>query len=238
MDTAPEKKTIKNVVLEKILQGDVTAHSKTYFFLKNTLLVSAIIITSLFLFFVVSFIIFTLQESELWYLPMFGFRGVQVLLGNFPWVLTLIVLFFIGILEILVSRYGFAYRRPLLYSALAVIFIVISTSFLVRLTPLHDAIYSRIEKGGMPMARPLYDEYAKPKTKDFYPGTVIEITGSGFTIERPDKTLLQVNVTDRTKMAPGFRIYPGGRLLIIGKQKNNIVEAEAVENAPKEGRPE
>lgn len=232
MENTPEQKTIKSAVLDKILKGDVTARSKSYFILKNGLLILTIVIISSFILFATSFIMFALQESKMWYLPMFGLKGFKVLLGNFPWILTLLVILFIVVLEILVNRYGFAYRRPLLYSALGIVFIVVAISFLVKQTPLHGAIYNQIERGRLPMARSLYEGYAKPNVKDFHPGTVLELKESGFLIANRDGTLIEVIVTDQTKMKPGFRIELNRRLLIIGKMRDNVVVADAIEDAP------
>jgi hypothetical protein len=237
MDKDIKQNSIKNKVLEKIKKGDIKFLPKSFFILKSFLFILAIIIVFSFLLLVTSFIFFALQESELWYLPMFGLRGVELLLGNFPWLLILLVLFFIGILEVLVDHYSFVYRKPLLYSALAVILIVVVMGFFVRQTSLHEKIYGEIKKGGMPPVKSLYDKYTKPNSEDFHPGTVARVKNSGFVLELRDKTTIDVMISKNTQIRPNFEIYEGGRLLIIGKIKNGVIEAEAIDNAPPGGRP-
>lgn len=224
---------IKNIVLDKIKHGDVKKIPKFIFSLKGVLLLLAIIIIFAFLLFLISFILFALQVSELWYLPAFGFQGIELLLSNFPWLLVSMVIFFIIILEILVSRYSFAYRRPLLYSALLVIIIVVAISFIVRETAVHEKIY--IQSGGP--IKSFYDRYAKPNAAEFHPGTALEVNDKGLTLELSDKSTIFVNITKETKIRPDFKIFPGARLLVIGKIRIGIIEAEAIDNAPPGGRP-
>ena len=196
-----------------------------------------VVIVFAFVLFLSSFIVFALQVSELWYLPIFGLKGFELLLSNFPWILVVIVMLFIGLLEFLVDRYGFVYRKPVLYSALLIIFIVIGLSFIVRQTNLHEKIYGEIKGGSLQPMKYFYDNYTKPSPAEFHPGTVLSIGKDGFTLENRDKTTIYVKVSGNTKIGEKFKVYPGGRLLIIGKIIDGQIEADAIDNAPPEGRP-
>ncbi len=237
MDNNQEKKSIKDAVLEGIKHGDIKKIPKVFFTAKNALFLIAIIIAFGFSLFLISFIFFTLQMSELWYLPMFGFKGVELLLGNFPWFLILVVVLFVVLLEYFVSRFRFAYRQPLLYSSIFIIITVVVVSIFVRQTPLYQVIYSQTEQGKFKLMKPFYDQYAKPTSVDFHPGTVVDVNQDGFTLEQRDKGVIQVEVSQKTQIPRDFKIYPGGRLLIIGKVINGVIEAENIDNAPASGRP-
>lgn len=232
-----ELKNIKNAVIDRIRSGNIKKIPKIFFSLKSFLFFLAIVIVSAFSLFTISFIFFVLKISELWYLPVFGVRGVELLFGSFPWLLVMVALIFIAILETLVDRYSFVYRKPLLYSALAIIFIVIAVSLIINQTSLHERIYGEIKAGELSPMKPLYDKFAYPTSEDFHPGTVLEVKEGGFVLENRDKTSVFVKISESTKIRPGFKIYPGGRLLIIGQMKDGVIEAEVVDNAPPNGRP-
>lgn len=231
------QKNIKNIILDKIKNKNIKSIPKPFFILKSVLFVLSIVIVVCFLLFLVSFIFFTLQTSNLWSLPKFGFKGIELLLGNFPWILVLIVLFFIGVLEFLVERYSFVYRKPLLYSALTIILVVVVAGFFVRQTSLHEKIYSGFDKGGSPSLKKIYDRYIYPTPDTFHPGTVTKFDNNSFVLENNDQTTILVKITKETGMAGGLKIERGSKLLVIGKIKDNIIIAEAIDNAPAGGRP-
>jgi hypothetical protein len=237
MNNNSETKSLKDTIISKIKHGDIKKLPKVFFNFKNTLFLFAMIIVFGFLLFLISFIFFALQMSELWYLPMFGFRGVEILLGNFPWLLILLVIVFIILLEYFVSRFRFAYRQPLLYSSLIIIIIITTLSIVVRQTTLHQMIYDKTERGGFQVLKTLYNEYTKPNPTDYHPGSVVNLNKEGFTLELQNKSVIQVRVSTSTIIRRDFKLYPGGRLLIIGKIKNGVLEAENVDNAPPSGRP-
>lgn len=232
-----EPKNIKKIVLEGIKNGGIKKIPKFIFSLKGLLFILVIVIVLSFVLFLTSFIIYALQVSDLWYLPKFGLKGVELLFGNFPWILILIVLFFIIVLEFLVNRYSFSYRHPLLDSAVAIIFVVVIISFFIRQTSVHEKIYGDVKENGPSIIKSFYDAYNKPTSDQFHPGTIVEVNNNGFILENRDRTTTTVIVSKETKIRPGFKIYKGGKLLIVGKITNNVLQAEAIDNAPASGRP-
>ena len=230
-------KNLKEAVLNKITDENIKSRPKSFFILINILYLLAIILVTLFILFVISFVLFALQQSELLYLPIFGWRGIELLAGNFPWLLVLITIVFIGLLEFLVNRYGFVYRRPLLYSSLFIILSTVLMSYIIGQTPLQKNIYGKVKRGGVPILKQFYDDYTKPNPKHFHPGTVIKNETDGFILERADKSLISVKISSTTEIRSGFEIYPGGRLLIICQIIDDQIIAEAIDNAPTAGRP-
>lgn len=240
MDTLQRIKSIdiKKAVLDKIKSKNIKPHSKFYFTFKNALTVATIAIIFLVLLFITSFVFFALKTSELWFLPIFGIKGIGILLANFPWILVLIIVILTALLEILANRFNFVFFRPLLYSILIIVFVVITFGFFLNDTPLHSFIYEKAKKENLGVIKPFYDEFARPNPVDFHPGTVAEeIKDNMFTLELADRTIIQVKISEDTKMRKDFKIYKGGRLLIIGRITNGILGAEAIDNAPYGGRP-
>ena len=229
---------IKKAVLDKIKSKSIKPHSKLYFTSRNALLVLTIVITFLILLFITSFMIFALKTSELWFLPKFGMRGIEILISNFPWILVFIIIVFTTLLEMLANRFNFVFLKPLLYSVLIIIFIVITFSFFLNDTPLHSFIYEKAKQSNLPIVKPFYDDFTRPNPVDFHPGTAIgEIKDNSFSMELADKTIIIIKISKNTKIRPGFDIYKGRRLLVIGKINDGIIEAEAIDNAPAKGRP-
>lgn len=235
MENMLNQKNIKNSILEKIKNKNIKKIPKIFFNLKGFLFALAIIIFFSLLLFLVSFIFFTLKVSGLWYLPIFGWKGVGLLIKNFPWILILLIFIFIIIIEILIRRYRVSYRRPVLYSVLFLILILTIMSFLVWKTSLQESIYQNSKDNRF--VQDFYKTYLNPAPDQFHPGTVVEVNSEGFIIEQRDKSRINVKILKNTKIRPGFKIYKGGRLLIIGKIKNGVIEAESIENAPISGRP-
>lgn len=235
MENTPNETSIKKSILEKIKKGDIKKIPKFLFSLRGALFSLAIIVIFLIILFLASFILFSLQASGLWRLPIFGLKGIDLLIKNFPWILIALVITLVVIFEVLVNRYSFSYKRPLLYSFLVIIMMVIISSFFVLKTPLHKKIYQNSK--GDAFIQSFYDKYLNPPPEEFHPGTVLEINTTGFILERGDKTTISVKISKNTQMPSNFEIHEGGRLLVVGKIKNGAIEAEAIDNAPASGRP-
>ncbi len=230
-------KSIKNSILYKIKNGDIKKLPKVIFNVKSAFFIVALFLVLSFSVFVLSFIVFSLQISGLWKLSFFGIKGFQMLISNLPWIIILLVIGFIVILEIMVNRYSFSYRKPFLYTSLMVICLVVVTSLVIRKTSFDENFYSKIEQGKIPAFKPLYEKYVNPSPEYFHPGTLIKMEPEGFILELHDKKTIFVRISEKTEKRIGFEIYPGTRLLVVGKIVNEIIDAEIIDNAPSSGRP-
>ena len=108
-----QEKSIKNKVLEAIKSGQVKMRPRWYFILKTILVALGIVMIFLTLLYLISFIIFILRITGIWFAPAFGFEGYGIFLFSLPWLLVIISVLFAIILEVLVKRYSFAYRHRL-----------------------------------------------------------------------------------------------------------------------------
>ena len=138
---------IKDKVLAKIESGEAYMKPRWHFILKTVLWLSGTVIVALLLIFVASLTLFSLRQTGVLFIPAFGFRGIGAFLLSLPWILIVFAVVFIIVLEILVKRYTFAYRRPLLYSILGILFFVIIGSILISITHFHQGLYRSVREG-------------------------------------------------------------------------------------------
>ena len=220
-----KQKSIKETVLEKIKSGQIKMRPKLYFISRTILLVLGFLAVAAFILLLASFIMFSLRINGLWFLPGFGFRGFGMFLNYLPWILILITLILIAILEILAKRFSFVYRRPVVYSLIAIILIVFLGSFIIYKTPLHPGLFIRSREGNLPFAGPIYRGFGMPELHDVHQGIVEELTENGFRIRRPDNQLLTVIVTPDTQFPSGKEIKQGDMVVVMGERDDGNVRA-------------
>ncbi len=205
-------------VLEQVRNGRVKMRPKSYFILRTILVVLIVCLVALFVLYLVSFIVFNLRTSGVWFLPKFGFGAMGVFFRSLPWLLIVIALVLIIVLEVFVKRFPFAYRRPILYSVLGIILLAFLGSFLIAKTPFHPELFWRAREGRLPMMGGFYGGLGLPKLADVHQGIVIGITDEGFSIETPRGELLTV-------VATSTDIQENDRVVVLGKRDDNRVEA-------------
>ena len=140
MDNGEQKKSISELVIAAAKSGKLKMRPKWHFVLRAVLWLAGTMVAALAVLYLFSLFFFIARETGIWVAPIFGWRGILIFLVSIPWLLVLAVLFFIVILEILVRRYSFAYRLPLLYSAIALLLVVVVGSIVVAGTPLHGML--------------------------------------------------------------------------------------------------
>ena len=87
-----QKSLITGEVLEKIKSGQVKMRPKAHFVLKTALVALGFILIILFVLYLISFIVFTLRMSGIWFAPGFGLYGIKIFLFSLPWLLILIAI--------------------------------------------------------------------------------------------------------------------------------------------------
>jgi hypothetical protein len=237
------KKSIKEIVLDKIKKGEVKMRPKAHFVLKTILALSGAIILALFVLYLISFIAFALRAGGMGSLPGFGSRGLSSLLVSIPWLLILIAALLIVALEILVRRFAFSYRRPILYSVLTIIFLVFMGSFIINKTYLHPSLFQRAQEGRLPVAGEFYRDFGMPKSRDMHRGIVSGITDDGFYLKTPEGETLTVVIASETRFPMGVGIKEGDAVMVLGGRDNNTIQAFGISkindefNFFRQGRP-
>ena len=223
-----EQKSIKERILEKIKSGEVKMRPKIYFVLKAILIVGGIFLVAGFIIFLISFIHFHLRASGLWYLPAFGPRGFLTAFRFLPWILVFLSLALILILEILAKRFSFVWRRPMLYSLLIIIFVVLIGGFIIGKTAFHPRLFFQAREGKLPLMAPIYQEFGMPKFEDVHRGVVEKLTENGFLLRKADNELLTIILSSNTQFPFGKEVKEGDSVVVMGKRDDSTILAIGV----------
>ncbi len=220
------KKSIKESVEAAINSGKVVMKPRWHFIVQAVLLIVGIVVAVLALLYLTSLIIFSLHQTGLWFAPGFGLQGINELLFDLPWFLLLAGVAFIALLEYLVKKYSFAYRKPLLYSAVGIIALVVAGGFIVSLTPIHSGLLTRELEEHMPFVGALYQQYGAPKANGrVIPGQIIEVRQNGYTINTPRREILTVLVNDDTQLPEDITLRAGDIIVVIGDRDKDYIRA-------------
>lgn len=193
-----------NEILNCIKSGDVKMRPRWYFILHAALAMIGGMILLFLVVYLISFIIFIERQTGAGFVTEFGLRGWARFLVSLPWLLILLSLVFIGILELLVRRYAFAYRRPLMYSALGIIVIIGVSSFVVINARFHE----RFEGS--------YPRFMMHPPADINPGDIQELSSSGFILTGPRGEVLHVMMTSSTRWSAKTQFEKGDRVVVFG----------------------
>ncbi len=229
-----DKAYIREHILAAIKEGRIKMRPRWHFALQASLLATGGIIVSLALLYLVSFIIFALRETGVWFVPTFGSRGWYVFLLSLPWLLVVFSILFVVILEILVRHYAFSYRQPLLYSVLGVLIVVAIGTIIIDQARVHDRLFRNARSGRLPFAGSFYREFGVGRLQNVHRGQVAEITERGFVIKDIRGELLMVLVTPKTAFPMGMDFEEGDTVVIFGDQDNHTVQAFGIRKIDEE----
>lgn len=223
----PENDIQKNV-LEKIRTGEVSMHSRSYFTFREILIDGGVVLVSVLSLFVLSFLFFSIQQSDQQYLLTFGGKGTLAFLELFPWLALLLSIALLISLEALLRHFTFGYRLPALRLFLFAILVGIAGSVVVGLTPLHAYLLGAAEQERLPgVISSLYNQALNSEaSRGIYRGTVISLSDSQFVIVYAD------GVTSWIIVPPdGFDMRTlslGDRLYIAGQPEDDLVYAYGI----------
>lgn len=223
-----KKQSLTEKVINRVEKEQVKMKSKTYFVLKTILFSLITLFTALFALFFISFIIFSLRTSGVWFLPGFGFRATGIFLVSLPWFLILIAIILIIVLELLVKKFSFAYRRPILYSVLTIIILTILGSFMITRTQMHSDFFWKAQEGKLPMAGRFYRELGSSKLSQVHNGIVSDVLENNFYLETVNGEILTVIIDSNTKFPLNKDISKNDRVVVLGKRNNGTIKAFGV----------
>ncbi len=223
-----QESSIANKIIHQIKDDKIKMRPKIYFILKSAAIAFGIFFISLFILYLISFIIFALRASGVWYLPYFGLRGIGTLFMSLPWLLISISVILIIILEILVKHFAFAYRKPVFYSILFIIIFVLLGSFAVDRIGLQSKLFKKTEQGDLAVAGKFYRDLGKTENKNVRRGIVTEITDNGFFIKMRNNKTLEIIVSSNTNFPFNAKIKVNDGIIVFGKQDNGLVQALGV----------
>lgn len=231
-DQTPEKQNGKlhAAVLKKIEAGAVHMKPKWHFALTAWLAGLGGIILGLAIIFVGSFIVFIFRESGAWHVPGLAPGGWVLFFISLPWIFILVGLVFIIILEILVRKYAFAYRQPLLYSFIAIALLVILGSWFMARTSFHARLSEYGRRPHPPLPMRLLHNLEERQFKNIHRGRIEEVTLTGFILgSRRGERIPVVNFSSSRSEK---EFAPGDHVLVIGARKNGTIHATTIRLLP------
>lgn len=199
-------------IIDKIGNDKIKMKNKAYFIFRSVVLVLTIVFVSLISLFFASLIIFTLRASGLLLLPPLGLRGLKMFLFSFPWIMAILILLLMFSLSILAKKYKFVYKKPLLYSVLGIVIIVLIGGFVCAEFSFHDKIFEYKERS--PIISFFYEE---KEIKDLYVGLVVEVGNNNFVLQTKNgsKLIIISNIT----------VEINDPVMVIGEREGNIINA-------------
>ena len=217
---------IKKIILEKINAGEIAMRPRWRFMLETVLLTLGIIMVSLSIIYIASLVIFILQYSGAIYIPTFGMAGILPFLLSIPWTLLILALVFVIVLEFLVYKFAFVYRKPLLYSVLGIVVISLLGTFIVLQTSVHTMLRERAERSGLPVISSMYYGFGSGKARDILFGEIIELNRENFILNDPKNG--EVKVLLKKIVGQKFNIQVGDMVLVFGQLNKGEVAANGL----------
>lgn len=212
--------SLHDQIMVLVKNGHFKMRPKWHFILKTLLFIIGIAAVFLALLYLASLFLFIARETGLWVIPAFGWRGITIFLISLPWILIISVLVFIVILELLVRHYPFAYRMPLIYSGLGILFLVAVSGLFVVSTPFHNKMADCPPEGGPPpCAIGLYRDLEPDRHQNLHDGTIIQISGRNYIIANRRQEQLLVIVGPETRFPFGSDFGEGDKIIIIGQRQ-------------------
>jgi len=239
MEDNTQKKSITEQITVAVKNGELKMRPKWYFVLKAALWIVGASVALFALLYLASLVMFILRKTGILIAPLFGWHGVFVFLTSLPWMLVLLVLFFIIILEILVRHYSFAYRAPLLYSVLAILLVVVIAGMIIDRTPLHRVLSDCPSAGGprgggfhpitnVPCAMGFYRDLGPRRFGSIHDGVITRIVNPDFVIINRQQEELVIVITPQTKIPSGSYFTVGDTVVVVGDRRGDRVEAFGV----------
>jgi len=208
-----------------------------HFVLKSSLMLVGVVTIALITVYLASFLVFVFHTTGIWAVPTFGLRGLLFFVTSSPWILILSVLIFLTLLYVLVSQYAFSYKKPLVYSILGIVLIVVGLSSSIQYAALHDRIHEFAEKRNIPGVAPLYRSVADRRPQEISFGTISEVQSDGFLLVTDRGEELTVRVSARTKQPPRQVYSESDTVMVFGFPKDGTVDALGIRPADKESMP-
>lgn len=230
MENNRQQKTIKENILSTIKSGEIKMRPKWHFVLKTALAILGGAILALTILYLASFIIFFLRQTGLMFVPAFGWQGWYVFFSHLPIFLIILVLAFIVVLELLVRHYAFAYRRPLLYSAIGIFALVLIGSLMMANSRIHGGMLRYADNNKDTTIGRFYSDYGRPRFTDVHRGMIVNMMNDGFLMQDRREETMTVIITRRTRLPFGADFTSGDIVVVFGPlTDNNIIQAFGIQ---------
>ena len=224
-----KKEQLNNEIISQIKEGKVEMKPRWFFLLRAIFGILGTFLISLCLVFLVSFIMFGLRKSGIIFAPEFGARGFFLFISSLPWILITFSAAFLLVLQILIKRYSFVYRKPIIYSLVALVVITALICLILPSFTFHNAIFKsfRPENGAeLPPVGKFYRNFGVPHPPEVIRGFIVDFSTGTLIIATDDGATSSVIINDFTRMSPDVVLESGRELLILGpRSTSGIIRA-------------
>ncbi len=221
--------SIHKQIQSAIKDGKLKMRSKRYFIARTILIIIGIVIISVALVYLMSFVFFVLHITGAWELSSFGLKGFGLFIFSLPWLLLSATFVFLIGLELLIKKTTIAYRKPLAYSVLGMSVLVLLAGFGFARLPLHEMMYQRaVEDNISPVMRSFYKEFGQRSLYNAHPGVIIEMNDDGFVMNTHMNMLMNVLINDKTNIIDNRVLKINDNVMVIGEYKDGSITAEAI----------
>ncbi len=214
-------------IINKIKERGLHMRPRWHFIAQTLLVIGVCVAAFILAVFLLSWVYFILHANGAWLLPAFGRRGWMGLARSFPWLPAVAGLVLLLVLALILEKFRWAYRLPLLYVGLGVLGLVVVFSLTVAQTPFHQEFY-RFAQQGRGLAGPLYRGYGRMPKDEAYVGTVANPATSTFELATEDGEIFFVNINERTRLPFGFDLVPDDTVMVMGDRLENTLTAFGV----------
>jgi signal transduction histidine kinase len=216
--------SIKEKIINEIKSGKIKMRPKIYFWVKLVLFIFLVAVLFLVSVFLISFILFVLNISGGWFLTKFGWGGIKSLFFSLPWLLILIALIFVFLVEIIISSFGFTYRRPLVYSLAGLLVFAVICGIIIHKTPFHQNLLLSAEGENLPIFGPFYLNYSRMQFPDTQTGVVSSLSDEIIEIREPNGVLLRISVPGKELLPADKKIEKGDVIMMVNKKIKKVKE--------------
>ncbi len=216
-------------ILDLIKSGQIKKRPKWHFVLSKILNIFAVIIIALTAIYLISFLIFTFKFNGLLLLPGLGLKGTGLFLASFPWLIIIVIGLIVIGLEIFISKISFAYKKPLIYSLLAILLVSITFGYLLSTSEIHPRLMNQAINKELPIGGQFYRNYGLRSSENFHLGQVEEINSdSSFQLDLREGETVRVIVNKNTKMPIKKEISTGDQVVVIGEIEEGEIVADGI----------
>jgi len=226
MENENNNQDFSGQVIDEIKNADLKMRPRWHFILERSLFIIGFFIILGASFCLASFILFSLRQSGLWFAPEFGLRGWQTLFHFMPWALIVLSLLFLIILEILVRKFSFAYRRPLLYSLFGLLLIVILTGHF--LVPWNQRLYSASRQNQVPFAGKIYRVFSPSQISGLRQGMIVSFIENVIVLEDENGATTTIIVGPNTRQPACDRLDVGNAIAVFGDEDDRQIQAYGI----------
>ncbi len=223
---------IRDAVLKKIQSGQAKMRPHWRFVARAILILLLLILTMFIILYLTSLIHFMLRRGGAWFAPSFGWRGLRIFFLSFPWLIGAVSLFFLLALELILRRYAFAYRRPLIYSLGAVLVLLLMGGAILARMRFQEKLFLRAEENRLPFGGHMYQEFGRRRFAHVHAGTISELRDNGFTLTNRSGEILTIILEPEARPARGMNISAGADVVVLGDREDHTIRAFGLRQHP------